>query len=210
MITRNVSKLTYRCRLLHKMYSIAQDAARARLAYNLQCRANVYSMQLITFSAQCRIVYTDLSGALTYDVTWESQEPQIANSKLTIPIRFGIQVRSDEDVAVQADCTIRADYELMPEYQPGADEIEAFCESNAVFNCYPYFREFVQNTLSRMNYPPLSIPFLRLMPKAPAAKDAVIEHSKSLAGDSEGRPRRRLASRPRRVQPEENNVETSE
>jgi hypothetical protein len=186
------------------MYSIEQDAPQARLAYSLQCRANIYSMQVTTLSAQCFIPYTEVSDPLTYDVEWEAQNPVIKVKQLTIPVRFGIRVSSDKQPAVVVNCIIRADYELAPDYQAGSEEIEAFRYSNAIFNCYPYFREFVQNTLSRMNYPPLSIPFLRLVPKPPVqpAKNTVIEHVKALEGETppdegESGQKRLASSRPR-------------
>lgn len=45
------------------------------------------------------------------------------------------------------------------------DNFEAFAQSNGVYNAWPYWREFVQNTVARMNLPPLTIPVFRLMPK---------------------------------------------
>ncbi len=40
---------------------------------------------------------------------------------------------------------------------------EAFGQSNGVYNAWPYWREFVQNTVARMNLPPLTIPVFRLL-----------------------------------------------
>jgi len=41
---------------------------------------------------------------------------------------------------------------------------EAFGQSNGIYNAWPYWREFVQNTVARMNLPPLTIPVFRLLP----------------------------------------------
>jgi hypothetical protein len=45
----------------------------------------------------------------------------------------------------------------------GLDEknIEAFAVTNGVFNAWPYWREFVQNTTVRMGLSPLTIPVFR-------------------------------------------------
>jgi hypothetical protein len=40
------------------------------------------------------------------------------------------------------------------------DEVEYFSKYNAMYNVWPYWREFVQNTCYRMNVPALKIPFL--------------------------------------------------
>jgi preprotein translocase subunit SecB len=41
---------------------------------------------------------------------------------------------------------------------------DAFAQSNGLYNAWPYWREFVQNTVARMNLPPLTIPVFRLLP----------------------------------------------
>lgn len=177
------------------MYKIEQDGPQARLAYSLQCRANIYSMQFTMFSAKCITPYGDIHGALAFDVDWEAQDSTLNDKKLTIPVRFEIRVSYEQNVAVLVYCVIRADYDLAPDYQAASEEIEAFRASNAIFNCYPYFREFAQNSLSRMNYPPLAIPFLRLVPKpVQAANATVIEHHKAIPESATGKRRtKRLA-----------------
>jgi len=47
----------------------------------------------------------------------------------------------------------------------GEANFEAFANSNGVYNAWPYWREFVQNTVARMCLPPLTIPVFRLVPE---------------------------------------------
>ncbi|MHB1559967.1 MAG: hypothetical protein ACYC61_21155 [Isosphaeraceae bacterium] len=42
------------------------------------------------------------------------------------------------------------------------ENVEAFAGTNAVYNVWPYWREFVQSTVARMGLPPLTIPVFRL------------------------------------------------
>jgi preprotein translocase subunit SecB len=42
------------------------------------------------------------------------------------------------------------------------NNLEAFSNANGVYNAWPYWREFVQNMVARMNLPPLTIPVFRL------------------------------------------------
>jgi len=62
-------------------------------------------------------------------------------------------------------CRLEVAYELAEGYEPTSEQIDAFRQGNAIFNCWPYFREYVQNSVARMNYPPVTIPFLRMVPK---------------------------------------------
>jgi len=43
----------------------------------------------------------------------------------------------------------------------------AFARTNGIYNAWPYWREFVQNMIARMNLPPLVIPVFRLFGQAP-------------------------------------------
>lgn len=51
------------------------------------------------------------------------------------------------------------------------ENFEAFGNTNGIYNAWPYWREFVQNTVARMGLPPLTIPVFRLIsPKASKKK----------------------------------------
>jgi hypothetical protein len=80
-----------------------------------------------------------------------------------------------EGPVVEVDCAFRLDYDLRPGFQPTDAQIEAFKDGNAIFNAWPYFREYLQSTFQRMGLPPFTLPFLRLHPKpSPPKADAQI------------------------------------
>ena len=131
-------------------------------------------MGMTSITAKCMKGPQEVAFPLQFLTLHQCDKPLVAGQKLTAPVQFSFRVVDDKEVeVVSVHCAIRADYELDKGYQPTPEEIEAFSESNAVFNCWPYFRELVQNTLARMNYPPLSIPFLRLVPKAAISANPV-------------------------------------
>ena len=66
---------------------------------------------------------------------------------------------------VKVACKLEASYHLKPDFVPTETQIEASHKGNVVFNCWPFFREFVQNSTVRMHIPPPPIPFLRVMPQ---------------------------------------------
>jgi hypothetical protein len=72
-------------------------------------------------------------------------------------------VKKPEDL-IKISCLFEAEYSLKPDFHPTEEQLRAFHHGNAVFNCWPYFREFVQNSAVRMHLPPPPVPFLRLMP----------------------------------------------
>jgi hypothetical protein len=50
------------------------------------------------------------------------------------------------------------------------ENFQAFGNTNGIFNAWPYWREYVQNTVTRMGLPPLTIPVFRLTPAKKKAK----------------------------------------
>jgi len=93
---------------------------------------------------------------------------------LTVFVKFVFKAvaESDDAEVISIKCTLQAAYNLLEGYEPTPEQIEAFKDGNAIFNCWTYFREFVQNAVTRMNYPPPTLPFLRMVPKA-TTKDSV-------------------------------------
>jgi hypothetical protein len=166
-------------------FVIAQEAERSKQAYSLQRRADLDLVGLVSAASKCRH-FEDVVFPLKFWLEYEPHTASVSGQRLTAPVQFKFQVVDDKDTeAVSFLCVFRADYNLSEGYQPTPEEISAFTESNAIFNCWPYFRELVQSTLSRMNYPPLSIPFLRLAPKPLAATQptqAELESMKMLEG----------------------------
>ena len=71
---------------------------------------------------------------------------------------------------VLVECAYEVDYILREGFEITSEHVKAFKEGNAIFNTWPYFREYLQNNLQRMGLPPLTAPFLRLQPKPKSRK----------------------------------------
>lgn len=87
---------------------------------------------------------------------------------LTIKFHFGLSSGTEKPTnLVRVSCQFEALYSLATDFEPTERQIAAFHKGNAVFNCWPFFREFVQNATVRMHIPPPPVPFLRIMPALP-------------------------------------------
>jgi hypothetical protein len=65
-------------------------------------------------------------------------------------------------VVFRVDCRFEADYSIGDQAQVAEEELASFSSANAVFNCWPYAREFVQNISARMNMRVPPLPYLRI------------------------------------------------
>ena len=72
---------------------------------------------------------------------------------------------------VLVECAYEVDYALREGFSLTPEHVKAFKDGNAIFNTWPYFREYLQTNLQRMGLPPLTAPFLRLEPKQPRGRE---------------------------------------
>ncbi len=68
----------------------------------------------------------------------------------------------EADPIVKIECALTATYDIQQGFNPSEAELNAFHKANVIFNCWPYFREFVQSAACRMNIPPPPVPFVRV------------------------------------------------
>lgn len=79
--------------------------------------------------------------------------------------------------AFQVNCTFEAVYEMMDGYEPSEDAKRSFSRGTAVFNCWPYAREFLRDITARLGHQTPVLPLLRITPKVSESTQDVIESS---------------------------------
>lgn len=157
--------------------SIEQDHQELKHAIEFQRNSNLQALRLVWANLACTAPLDDLSGSsLDTAASFKPSESKPGEQKLTLAVDFTFRVFREGDRDAQKDvasvqCKFEADYDLRPGYQPAPPETEAFHRGNAVFNCWPFFREYVQSSFTRMGFPAPPVPFLRMRPK-PTPKSA--------------------------------------
>jgi hypothetical protein len=63
------------------------------------------------------------------------------------------------------NCTFEVTYKMNRDYDPTPDEISSFSRGTAVFNCWPYAREFLRDITARIGQQTPVLPLLRIIPK---------------------------------------------
>ena len=70
-------------------------------------------------------------------------------------------IEEEKKELVRVDSEYILIYELVATKKPSTDDIKVFCEMNAVYNAWPFWREFVQNMANKMDLPVPIIPLLK-------------------------------------------------
>jgi hypothetical protein len=83
---------------------------------------------------------------------------------------FGHAIRGQRGPEGTTEVQVDASFELVYSFPADLDpilsieELQAFADTNAVMNCWPYWRELVQGVVAKMNLPPLLVPLIRWVP----------------------------------------------
>ncbi len=108
------------------------------------------------------------------DTTYEIDKK---NSIITVLPNFKLKGYSEKKEADEPALKIEAVFVLIYKVSNFKDlkkkHFEAFANTNGIYNAWPYWREFVQNTIARMSLPPLTIPVFRIVPVPAKAKEKV-------------------------------------
>ena len=162
---------------------IEQDISDTRMAVEVHQSTSISRIRLVRAKLAAPLLdpTTDTANQdpISVKFTFRSKALKAPAGVLRIEIGFkmtGAQPDSSTPV-VSVDCAYAVDYTITREgFTPSAEQVKAFKDGNAIFNVWPYFREYLQSSLVKMGLPPLTAPFLCLRPKsqakAPAAEPA--------------------------------------
>ena len=106
----------------------------------------------------------ELSIAVTPGATLdETQGSLSAVVVLTLEGKKKASQGPKESLVIQG--TFGLVYSVREEASFSDEQVDAFAKTNAIYNIWPYWREFVQSMSARMNLPPLIIPVFHLFGK---------------------------------------------
>ncbi len=152
---------------------IEQTKNQADDAIGFHSRAEIGPVRLTHARVWSRGRITKATGhKVDFDIdfkpgAWSSEEGSLfLETDFKFAINESRQDEPDEPLPlILIECCFEVEYRFR-DYTPSEKQIEAFRSANAVFNCWPFFREYVQASAARMNFPPPTVPFLRLVRKS--------------------------------------------
>lgn len=150
---------------------IEQEPEEVKRSFQFQMNAQITAIRLMDALVR-RDPDTSLENIgeyLTTTISFKIANYKRSKEMVTFGVKFRFKILTGEDKESRElaviNCHFDADYELREGFEPEESHINAFHNGNAVFNCWPYFRELAQSATVRMGLPPPAIPFLRLVPK---------------------------------------------
>jgi hypothetical protein len=164
--------------------TIKQTQEEMALAFQVHRNAAICAVRLSRSKLAGQPLDEAPKGPIIIKFTMKSRSVEAPKGKLRVEVDFRtageIEAQPPEkqpakkQTIVSLECTYAVDYQLREGFEPSPKQVKAFKDGNVIFNCWPYFREYLQNSVQRMGFPPLAAPFLRVQPKPPkpSKKDA--------------------------------------
>lgn len=151
-------------------FMIFQTKEETELAVAVNHNAQINDVRLARAKSAGDRPEIALKNPIVVSMNVRAKHIEASGGQLLVEVSFRLtgsrkDDRSRNRTIFCVECTFEVSYQLRPEFTPTAEQIKAFKDGNAIFNCWPYCRQYVQETIQRMGYPPLLLPLLRVQTK---------------------------------------------
>jgi hypothetical protein len=149
-----------------KPFILWQDIEQVKLAVEVNQNTMVGRIRVSEAKMNATMVERQGKDEVSYQT--KSRVKHASEKHLTVAVHFLMSLKQegmDEDIT-RVECEMEAEYFVRPGFQLSPEKAEAFAQGNAIFHLWPYFREFLQSSMTRMGQEPLLAPYLMVMPKA--------------------------------------------
>lgn len=158
-----------------KSMIIEQTEKETQLAISVHRNAEIGRIRLVRTKAEAEPPEETMKETINVSMDVKSRHVETNQDALRIEVQFSLQGKNTGESAkprkaISIECAFEIDYRLRPDFNLTAEQINAFKDGNAIFNCWPYCREYVQEIVMKLGYPPITLPFLRVHTKAPDKK----------------------------------------
>ncbi len=136
------------------------------LAADVASRVEIANVHVLRFSGERE---SELPEDVNIEWHWGTTTEVISEEdRIRVLAEFRMEVGptetndAEKQVAVQITLTLALTYQCPNVAKLSKRAIDAFGQINGIYNAWPYWREFVQNTAARMELPRLTVPVLRI------------------------------------------------
>lgn len=154
-------------------FLIEQTAEEFSEAAELSANAELLSVRLSRTKARGSVPTTPVTPPMNVNVGQRGGTANRSGELLVMSIEFKYELvdsSSPPNVIASIEVEFEANYKVPADAQYADRAIQVFAGGNLIFNCWSFFREYVQNTAVRMGFPAPPVPLFRfaLAPRANA------------------------------------------
>jgi hypothetical protein len=150
-------------------FAIEQERSALKAAFEIQRRAELVEIRVTHCNAKGFEGEPSFQGPLKLGLASQSKVHLVSPGKLRIEVC--LEFKAKDSAGEHAKTVFTLDlgfmlaYDLEDDYLPPEEQVSAFKDGNAIFNCWPFARELAQNLTMRMGITVPPIPLFRVVPK---------------------------------------------
>lgn len=183
---------------MENVISIEQDQGRAQAAAEFARDTAMQSVRLAASKVDAggSAFHRSPLGSLSTALEFSTGEVIRSESLICLVVNCKYAIRRIDDSegdpnTVEIACSFEAQYSVRPNYIPNEAQIAAFHHGSATMHIWPYFREYVQNTVVRTGLPAPPVPMLCLVPASEPKIEAPAEAQQAPKRLQRVRPQRK-------------------
>ncbi|MGB7957238.1 MAG: hypothetical protein WCF77_00125 [Minisyncoccia bacterium] len=151
-------------------FVIFQTKEETELAIAVNHNAQISDVRLARAKVAADHPENVLKKPITLTIGVKAKQVENTNGQLSVEVNFRLAGSKNDDqpkkrTVLCIECTFEVSYQLGPDFTPSDEQVKAFKDGNAIFNCWPYCRQYIQEMIQRLGYPPMVLPFLRVQTK---------------------------------------------
>ena len=168
------------------------------LSSGVSDRVEIRDVRLAASAARQKPIAADAALEVRFSQEVETQVNRKDNLVIVIP-KFTMEASTAEGETQEVAVLIEAEFLLLYKIKDCGgltkDHFDSFGRINGVYNAWPYWREFVQNTIARMGLPAFTIPVYRIVTPKQSPKKKVASKARKTAGKKNSAQKKPAGSR---------------
>lgn len=121
-------------------------------------------VRLVESSVKSNVRSADEAGKVRLAIQTSTSVKEYGDDSFFVLAGINAQlapIESEQNPAITLRATFELKYRLPKDFKVSRRQLNTFARINGVFNAWPYWREFIQNIVARMNLPPIILPVFR-------------------------------------------------
>jgi len=147
---------------------ISQTAEQIQALSALQQHCEIKEISLASCTASRPKAGAQFRAPYSARPVLSNVSPSQRGDLLTVEVSFEYSAWDSSEPSERlfiVNCSFEVSYQVTNDHAPTEEELASFARGTAVFNCWPYAREFLRDITSRLGHPTPVLPLLRIVPK---------------------------------------------
>jgi hypothetical protein len=147
---------------------ISQTEKQIQALRSVQENCEIQGISLLSCNVTKAKAGTSFREPFSIKPSLSNISPSLRGRSLVVEVSFEYSAWDSSEPAGRlfvVNAAFEVVYQLREAYLPTEEESSSFSRGTAVFNCWPYAREFLRDITSRMGHQTPVLPLLRIVPK---------------------------------------------